>query len=55
MGLGRETSAALFPTATGHCPEENVSTPSVQTQAWQMWGAGQPVLASVEASGDKAG
>lgn len=48
-------SAALFTTAVGYWPEKNVSSPSLQPQAWQMWGAGQAVLASVEASGDKAG
>lgn len=51
MGPCRGTSAALFTTAMGYWPEENVSSPSLKTQAWQMWGAGQPVLAS----GDKEG
>lgn len=55
MGPCRGTSAALLTSATGYLLEENVSSPSLQPQAWKMWGAGQPVLASVEASGDKAG
>lgn len=50
-GPCKGTSAAPFTPAMGYWPEENVSSLSLQTQAWQLWGAGQPVLAS----GGKAG
>lgn len=55
MRVRRGTSAALLAIATGHWADENVSSPALCSWAWQRWGAGQRVLAGVEAGGDEVG